>query len=263
MHMELAKIAVLIACHKAYTLPTNPCYLPIEVGAALHERPIRGLISDCTGGNISAKNKNYCELTALYWAWKNLETAYIGLVHYRRYFAVGRRIAGEPDYMAVLAKVPVILPKPRHYWIETNYSQYVHAHHIQDLTLTRKILEERFPQYIPAYDSIMKRRSGHRFNMLVMRHDLLDAYCTWLFSILFEVEARLDTSDYDAYDARVFGFLAERLLDVWIETNHIAYAEMRVKYTESQNWLRKGTSFLLRKFGYRRKRLKEYEPLNV
>jgi len=97
----------------------------------------------------------------------------------------------------------------------------------------------------------MKRRGGHRFNMLVMRRDLLDAYCTWLFDILFALEERLDISDYDAYNARVFGFIAERLLDVWIETNRVLYTEMPVKNTESQHWLRKGSAFILRKIGIR------------
>ena len=251
--MEANTIAVMVACHKPYPLPEDGCHIPVEAGAALHTQPIPGFTPDNTGENISEKNAHYCELTALYWGWKNLEAAYIGLVHYRRFFGAGRplKIAGRTDFEKALLKAPVILPSPRHYWIETNYSQYVHAHHKQDLTVTRMLLAERCPAYLPAYDRQMKRRGGHRFNMLVMRRDLLDAYCTWLFDILFALEERLDISDYDAYSARVFGFIAERLLDVWIETNRVPYTEMPVKNTESQHWLRKGTSFVLRKIGVR------------
>ena len=247
------KIKILIACHRQYPVPAEPCYLPVEVGAALHPQPIPGFTPDNTGENISEKNTHYCELTALYWGWKNLEAAYIGLVHYRRFFGTGRplRIADRADFEKALQKAPVILPSPRHYWIETNYSQYIHAHHEQDLTVTRTLLAERCPAYLPAYDRQMKRRGGHRFNMFVMRRDLFDAYCTWLFDILFALEERLDISDYDAYSARVFGFIAERLLDVWIETNRVRYTHMPVKNTESQHWLRKGTSFVLRKIGVR------------
>ena len=50
------------------------------------------------------------------------------------------------------------------------------------------------------------------------------------------------------YDKRVFGFVAERLLDVWLETNHIQYLELPVLHLESQHWLKKGTAFLKRKF---------------
>ncbi len=247
-------IKILIACHKSYPLPGDACYLPVEVGASLHDQPLPGFTADNTGDNISNKNKSYCELTALYWAWKNLDTDVIGLVHYRRYFAspgIPKRIAGEADFLRALEKAPVILPVKRHYWIETNYSQYVHAHHEQDLTVTRAVLQERCPEYLPAYDREMQKRSGHRFNMFVMRWDLFEGYCKWLFPILFEIEKRLDISGYDAYNARVFGFLAERLMDVWIETKRVPYTELPVLNTESQHWLRKWTTFLLRKLGYK------------
>ena len=243
---------ILIACHRPYPVPQNSCYLPVEVGAALHGKAIPGFTADDTGDNISGKNENYCELTAVYWAWKNLEADAVGLVHYRRYFAkrgILRRIADEADFREALEKAAVILPVKRHYWIETNYSQYVHAHHERDLNVTRKVLEELCPEYLSAYNREMAKRSGHRFNMFFMKRDVFDAWCGWLFPILFEIEKRLDISTYDDYNRRVFGFLAERLLDVWIETNRISYVEMPVKNMESQHWLRKGTSFVMRKFG--------------
>ena len=84
------KIKILIACHRQYPVPAEPCYLPVEVGAALHPQPIPGFTPDNTGENISEKNTHYCELTALYWGWKNLDAACIGLVHYRRFFGTGR-----------------------------------------------------------------------------------------------------------------------------------------------------------------------------
>ncbi len=243
-------IKILIACHRQYPVPGEPCYLPTEVGAALHAQRIEGFTPDDTGDNISAKNPGYCELTALYWAWKNLDAEAVGLVHYRRYFAkrlFSKQIACREDFLSALDRTPVILPMKRRYWIETNYSQYIHAHHRQDLTVTRCVLAELCPDFLPAYDREMDKRSGHRFNMFVMRRDLLDAYCSWLFPILFEVENRLDISGYDAYNRRVFGFVAERLLDVWIATEHVPYTEMPVMCTESQHWLKKGSRFILRK----------------
>ena len=248
------QIRILIACHRQYPVPGDRCYLPVEVGAALHTEPIPGFTPDNTGDNISEKNKNYCELTALYWAWKNLDADIIGLVHYRRFFAKGRltkQIADEADFLKALEKAPVILPVKRYYWIETNYSQYVHAHHEQDLTVAREVLAQRCPEYLPVYDSEMQKRSGHRFNMFVMRRELFETYCEWLFPILFEIENRLDISGYDAFNARVFGFIAERLLDVWLGTEHIAFTELPVLHTESQHWLRKGTRFVMRKLGYK------------
>lgn len=247
-------LTILVAAHKPCRLPDQDVYIPVQAGAA-GKPPLAGFQSDDTGLSISSKNPQYCELTVLYWGWKNLNAAYIGLCHYRRYFASRAwgfnkwsRVAGRAALEKALSEKGVLLPRKREYFIETTYSQYAHAHHACDLDETRKILAEGWPGYLPAFDRVMARTSGHRFNMLVMRRDILDAYCSWLFAVLFKLEERLDISGYNANDARVFGFVSERLLDVWLETNGIAYAELPVVFTEKQNWLKKGGAFLARKF---------------
>ena len=253
-------LKILVAAHKPCRLPSQEHYLPIQVGAA-GKSPLPGLQRDDTGKSISEKNAQYCELTALYWAWQNLDAEYIGLCHYRRYFAA-RALGGDPwarladrkTLEQALEPAGVLLPRKRHYFIETNYSQYVHAHHARDLDMTRQILAERRPECLPAFDRVMRRTSGHRFNMLVMRRDILNAYCSWLFDILFELEDRLDIRSYSANDARVFGFVSERLLDVWLEAYGIPYRELPVVFTEKQNWLKKGGAFLLRKFAPRKEK---------
>ena len=233
-------------------MPQDPVYLPVQAGSALHE-PL-GFTGDDSGENISKKNPNYCELTCLYWAWKNLDADALGLCHYRRYFA-GRRFGSRWDRILtgeqaekLLLKAPVVLPKKRNYYIETGWSQYAHAHYEEDLLAVRAILKTRCPSYVPAFDRTLGRTTGHRFNMFIMRRETLDVYCTWLFGVLAELEAKLDISEYSSYDQRVFGFVAERLLDVWIETEGVLYCECPVIHMESQHWLKKGTAFLKRKF---------------
>ena len=252
-------IKIIVAAHKKYWMPSDSIYLPVHVGAEgkTDENGAQldpGYIKDNTGDNISSKNKNYCELTGLYWAWKNLDADYIGLAHYRRHFTRRNRgnkkdrpIAGA-ELEKLLNRYDVLLPKKRNYFIESNYSQYVHAHHAIDLDTTREIISERHSEYLKAYDASMKRTTGHRFNMFIMKRDKFDAYCEWLFDILFELEKRLDISEYSANDARVFGFVSERLLDVWINTNGVNYKEIPYVFMENQNWLAKGGSFLKRKF---------------
>ena len=188
-------IRIIIATHKKYWMPDDPMYLPVHVGAAGKESI--GFQRDDEGDNISEKNPNYCELTGLYWAWKNLNADYIGLAHYRRHFSNRKlsknkkeKVISQKELEEKLKETDILLPKPRNYWIETNYSQYAHAHHAIDLDKTREILAEKYPDYTKAWDSSMKKTRGHRFNMFVMKKDKFEAYCTWLFDILFELEKK-------------------------------------------------------------------------
>ena len=248
----MTDIAIIVATHKKYWMPEDSMYLPLHVGS--EGKKTLGFSCDNTGDNISLKNSHYCELTGLYWAWKNLSAEYLGLVHYRRHFCTRlfgpakERVLSRKEAERLLKKADVILPKPRRYWIETTYSQYVHAHNAEDLQLTREIISERCPEYLAAFDAVMKRTWGHRFNMFIMKRELADAYCAWLFDMLFALEERLDISAYSDYDKRVFGFVGERLMDVWLENNKIHSLDIPYVFMEKQNWLKKGTAFLLRKF---------------
>lgn len=250
---EAVDIRIIVAAHKPCRMPEDSMYLPVQVGAAGKEQI--GFQPDDEGENISEKNANYCELTGLFWAWKHLSADYIGLVHYRRHFAgkkrcpdKWKRIISQSELEAELQKAPVLLPKPRHYWIESNYSQYVHSHHAADLDVTRTILQEKYPAYVRAFDTVMRRTYGHRFNMFVMERSYADRWCAWIFDVLHELELRLDISGYSPYDARVFGFVAERLLDVWLMTNRVSWRDLPYVFTEQQNWPLKVWRFLLRKF---------------
>ena len=240
-------IKVIVATHKPYRMPSDDVYLPLQVGAA-GKTSITGFTRDDVGIEISAKNATFCELTGLYWAWRNLKADAVGLVHYRRHFKGEQGVALGDELTRLLEDHEVILPRRRNYFIETTYSQYVHAHHAQDLDVTRQILSERHPDYVASFDRVMKSTKGHRFNMFVMRWPQFDAYCSWLFDVLFELEHRLDISSYSPYDARVFGFVGERLLDVWLGVQvDVRMTELPVLHLESQHWPTKIMSFLSRK----------------
>lgn len=224
-------IKIIVATHKPYKMPADEVYLPVHVGRNISNNwqgtELENYAGDNTGDNISSKNRNYCELTALYWAWKNLDYEYLGLAHYRRHFKGGsgdkwQSILTKSDAEKLLDRYNVILPKKRDYFIESTYDQYVHAHNRQDLDKTLEIIKEFYPEYIPAWDRVMKSTRGHRFNMFIMKKEILDSYLQWLFDILFKLEEVLDISGYSANDRRVFGFVSERLLDVWLITNNIS-----------------------------------------
>lgn len=245
-------LKVLVATHKKYWMPEDACYLPLHVGR--EGKNDLGYVGDNTGDNISNKNANYCELTGLYWAWKNLNCEYIGLCHYRRYFAKKEkvrdkkeRIMGAHDYESLLERYDVILPTKRNYYIETVRSQYEHAHVKSDLDTVKQVIDELYPDYSNAFEVVMNRRRLHILNMFVMKKSLFDEYCKWLFTILFEVEKRVDISSYSVYEARIFGFLSERLFNVWLEKQQLNCKEVPVVFLEKQNWAKKITKFLIRK----------------
>lgn len=261
-------IKIIVAAHKEYRMPQDSMYLPIHVGRAIAKQDF-GWLGDDTDDNISIKNPNYCELTALYWAWKNLDADAIGLVHYRRYFLspnISRikkncilsgicdkkiklnSILSKHEAEEILINYPVILPKKRYYYIETVESQYKHAHQQQDINITREILNKNHKKYLKSFDLHMQERSTHLYNMFIMKKKYFDNYCSWLFDVLFKVEKELDVLNYLKNNARTLGFLGERLLDIWITTNKISYLETNVVYLESQNWIKKGFNFLYRKF---------------
>lgn len=254
--MEKPSIEIFVAAHKPYKMPEESIYQPIYVGTEIQSQPIPdGYQADNVGENISRLNPYFNELTAMYWAWKHSKSDIIGLVHYRRYFVT--KAHGDKTFTDLLSENKIaemmqnkdaILPKKRNYYIETTYSQYEHAHNIADLQLARTIIGERCPEYLTSFDFTMKQKKSHRFNMFMMRRPVLDKYCEWLFPILFELSKRIDIDNYSPYQQRVVGFISERLLDVWVLFNSIEYVESPVRFMEKQNWFKKGSSFVLRKF---------------
>lgn len=251
---------IAIAAHKPYRMPVDACYLPIHVGAALHPDVCLDMQQDNEGDNISKKNGAYSELTALYWLWKNSDAKYKGLSHYRRHFGkpgvrrfgedIYDRIAGLDDFEKVFAQTgaQVILPKSRNYIIETIDSHYRHTHPGEHLDVIRDILANDCPEYLPAFDAELKGTKAHMFNMLVAESGVFDAYCTWLFPVLFDLEKNLEGRRYDAFAARYPGRISEILLDTWIETNGISWAEMPVVSPEPIDWAAKAKGFLAAKF---------------
>ena len=254
-------VKIVVATHKEYSTPSDDLYFPLQVGAALSKKDF-GYAKDNTGKNISKKNPNYCELTGLYWAWKNLDADYIGLVHYRRYFCLRKSRSRKPtDRLKAVAKSEVkkllktsdiILPKQRNYFIENLYDHYAHTMHIEPLDTVGEIISEKFPEYSAEFKKLHNRKKAHMFNMFIMKRDILDSYCTWLFSILSELEKRIDAKGYDAFHARFYGRISELLLDVYINTNHLEYVEVPIIDIEPVNWVKKGGSFLLAKFAGRK-----------
>ena len=259
--MSKKQIVVGVAAHKPYRMPSDPAYLPLHVGAALHPEVNLGdeFQRDDEGDNISRLNGSYSELTGLYWLWKNCDADYKGLVHYRRLLGSDNRarhhakdpfdrVATGDELIAAAENTGVVVAKRRNYYIETVHNHYAHTFDIDHFDVCREVLSYLYPDYVKAWDRLMQSRGAHILNMFVMRDDLFDAYCEWLFSILDELTKRIISTDMDSFQARWPGRVSERLLDPWLWTNGIEVAELPVVSPEPVDWVSKGKGFLAAKF---------------
>lgn len=250
----MSSIKIMVAAHKKFPMPENKnLYLPVLVGAKRNYKRDIYFQRDDEGENISEKNSNYNELTAIYWAWKNLKNVEaIGLVHYRRLFA-SDRYKNVPitknEVEELLENNSVILPKKRKYYIETNYSHYIHAHKKEPLDRLRTIICDYYPSYLESFDKVMNRRSAHMFNMFIMKREEFNDYSMFIFGILKRLEEDIDISDFSVQEARVFGYLSELLMDVWIEKNEIKYSEVGWYQLGEKHTIKKIFYFICRKFG--------------
>lgn len=254
-------IQIIIATHKEYQMPSDSMYLPLHVGAEGKSLNF-GYAKDNTGDNISDLNPSFCELTGLYWAWKNLSSNYIGLAHYRRHFSMRKKNKNPFDNVLTyeeikpyLGKIKVFTPNKRKYYIESLYSHYSHSHYSEHLDITREILQEKYPEYIDVFDKVMKQTYGYMFNMMIMKKEYFDQYCAWLFDILFELQKRVDMPELSSFQARFYGRVSEIIFNVWLQRqlesgnlHSTEVMEIPCIHMEKINWIKKGGSFLKAKF---------------
>ncbi|CZV99852.1 DUF4422 domain-containing protein [Enterobacter cloacae] len=250
-------LKIYTVSHKEYTFPLHDAYKPLQVGTSkdsIAEKSLR----DSTGDNIAHLNSSFCELTAAYWIWKNSQEDIVGLAHYRRYFASstsnlmvkGKRIASPEEMMNLLQNADILVAKPRNYYITSIKSHYIHAHHESDYTQLRDEIARQQPDYLSDFDDVMGGTKISLYNMFVCKKALIDEYFVWLFPLLFALEQKIAYQNYDAYQKRVFGFMAERLFNVWLhhQRNRLRIKYMPVVNIDGENLLLKGIGLLKRHF---------------
>ena len=229
---------IYVCYHKALPFVKSDVLTPIQVGAEIAENQL-DIIKDNTGDHISAKNPYFCELTATYWIWKNAKADNVGLCHYRRFFNFKNhetKVFRKTDQIAekfslnektvsqILKEYDLILPmkkgSKRH--PKTLYDFYAKEHFQSDLDLTLDIIKEKHPNQYPIADHVLRQWTyGYYANMIVAKKEVFDAYASWLFGILFELERRIqkDVVLRSSYQQRVYGFISERLMPVFVATH--------------------------------------------
>ena len=251
--------------------------LPIQCGKSLTDTDLHIQADNEVNGqpcdNISDKNPYYSELTAMYWAWKNLkilypDTKYVGLFHYRRFFAFDEQKFFAPDIFMPEAEITnyrldaekiirilnagkIILVK-EYSFPYTTASQYCMCHVSDNYRTLKDIINKKYPEYFNAFVNVMER-SNKLFarNMFVMKWEDFEKYCEWLFSVLFEVDEKIHYQDYGTYQRRVPAFMAERLFNVYVRTNGIRAKHFNIysydeKVTVTRGRIRKFLSYINR-----------------
>ncbi len=229
-------IALYTCYHEPYHQPTSDIVVPMQVGAALAKLELP-MLGDAEGESISEKNPHFCELTGTYWIWKNATANIVGLFHYRRYLNLRtqRRKALMPDedflekhdiseerIEEIFRNFDAILPCPNIIPGTSIYELYGRDHPISDLDTVLEVICEKYPDMAETAREVLHRRHrspGYLANIIVCRKPLFDEYAAWLFDVLFEVEERIhaEVLTRDKYQQRVYGFLSERMMNIFIE----------------------------------------------
>ena len=229
---------ILVCCHKPDNFKNDEVYMPIHVGKANSKYDL-GIQGDDTGDNISKENPHFCELTGLYWAWKNMQPVdYIGLCHYRRYFNFHTHgtmfsdstiIHSEkfddldlslPNIDGLFSQYDAVIAKPRVYPYSLSVD-YCVGQVSEDLLTLYEVVEAKYPDYsIDMKNVFLKNNKLSHYNMFILRWEDFNNYCEWLFDVLFEVRKKINIENYSVYQGRIWGFMSERLLQVWLLHNN-------------------------------------------
>lgn len=239
-------IKIFASAHKPVDLFESQIIQPVQVGCALRNDLFPWAWHDNDGVNISNQNAMYCELTAQYWAWKNVDAEYYGFCHYRRYFnfssnryeenewgeimepfigadsqkkyglddeTIAKALAG---YDLITTEVKDLRGFPGE--ANTPLEQYEAAPKLNsdDLFHVFAILEDMHPEYSEDIKNFANGNRSCFCNMFIMKKDLFFAYCEWLFPVLDRFVSEWDHSLCSKECLRTPGHLAERLLNIYL-----------------------------------------------
>ena len=239
------KLKILISCHKETDYLESSIWQPIQLGCANTAKRLPGMLYDDKGENISKLNPMYCELTAQYWAWKNMDAEYYGFCHYRRYFSFSSKEYQEDLYGTLIEKYfdkslvdkynlddatveklvqqydvitttrKDIRKMPGHFSSVMDHYKKAPLLHGKDLQIMLDIIDEKYPEYS---ESAHKHCSGHVTsfcNMYILKKEIFFDYCEWMFGVLEEFCKRVDMTHYSTEALRTPGHLSERLFGIY------------------------------------------------
>jgi len=267
-------LKIFVVYYKPAPLIKTDIFEPIQGGRAIADTPSRqgtftkeqiewlnnNMIGDDTGNNISALNRNFAELTALYWIWKNTKSPFVGMFQYRRFLSLNSN-AHYPmvefpsmrmrhlgiKHLEKFSKIflrdlelekKFILP-----WFATHdillsepirlnaYKQYHEEHVSADLNKALEIIKQKYPQmYDFAVENLNSEEGFYPSNLFITRREILNHYAEWLFSILLPLydEIKDEVNTRDTEQKMAFAYLSERLFTIYFRYQ-AKYNGLRIK----------------------------------
>ncbi|GGI14191.1 hypothetical protein GCM10007377_09700 [Galliscardovia ingluviei] len=257
-HAADPRVKIFVSVHKPSQLVEGTCFYPVHVGSTLTDKELSGTLRDDIGENISERNPRYCELTAQYWAWKNVDADYYGFCHYRRYFDFSGVRHQENDYGEILDTYITdetikryglddehvlsnvagwdVITTPyndvrkmdgfsslKDHWNADDHLQLHDLRHMYD------ILVNAYPDYQPDADAVLNGTKAAFCNMFIMRKEIFHDYCQWLFPLLDAFDQTADMSTADVQRLRTVGHLSERLLNIYLAHQQRIGKQWRIK----------------------------------
>lgn len=230
-------LKILVGYHKPATLLKDDVFVPIHLGRKLfldvskdgymnssdYQWMLDNMIGDDTGDNISHLNRKYCEVTALYWAWKNYDKLgnpdRIGFMHYRRHFIFNKLPINIKRHMNAWPEFAKITPE---YMQQTGLAdiknhidknilpEYVDATKISSRTISNlrsflnyahtpdffaemvRIVMDKYPKYAKYAENIDSEIYMLPCNMFILPKHVFFDYCKFMFDVLFTLDKRFE-----------------------------------------------------------------------
>ena len=248
-------IKILVGYHKPAVLLKSDVLVPIHLGRALateaskdgqmskadYQWMLDNMIGDDTGDNISNLNREFCELTGIYWAWKNYDKLgnpdFIGFMHYRRVFDFNKKadstIANteqlpdnfkqsfKDDILNALKKYNLIIPYPEdiaQYKHTSIYDHYTHysIHYPSGLYILKEIVKEKYPELEEDFEKYFGNTKAYFTNMFIMEKSCFFKYCEILFKILFDFREKIDLSNASIMNRRACAYIGEYFTGLYL-----------------------------------------------
>lgn len=265
-----SNVKIFVTYKDRHKLIKSEVFCPIQTGRAISNDQFKEMIGDDTGDNISSLNDWFCEMSAIYWCWKNYDKIgnpkYIGFMHYRRHFIFGNgkyncdyyglekfseinddyyrnQITSDKNIINIVNKYDCLFPRQvdisEYTSVKNNYDQYKKYHNIKDYDILIDLIKNCYPEYYEILCEYNESNLAFFLNMFILKKEDFFEYCKWIFDVLFIFKTRIKIDSLNTYNKRTIGFISERLTALYLlklKKKYSNYCFLPISYVENTNY---------------------------